>query len=245
MTNYIIFDEIEERRKLYNRIIMDFLYPSKEYYRTQMLDTKCFNLESLVSNIGGMKIFILNIDVQNGIGFKLAKLIRKHGDFISPIILVTAKRTKEQFDLLNNILYLDLLEMNENFADNLTESIKDAHRIITRQAAYSFSSFDEIYRIPYDNIYYIEKNLNDDSITIYTDEDSYVNYATIKGVEKLLGSDPRFMKVHRSCIINIYNVSSYDCKNNVLIFKNGMKIDLISRQGKSELTKKLKDSIDV
>lgn len=50
--------------------------------------------------------------------------------------------------------------------------------------------------------------------------------------------DPRFMKVHRSCIINLLNVKSYDITNNKIKFEN-KETDLIARDKKKELKEKL------
>ena len=87
----------------------------------------------------------------------------------------------------------------------------------------------------------IIKNAGNDSVTIYSYDDSYQQYKTIKGVEDYLRKDPRFLKVHRSCILNLYNIVSYDRKNNTVLLKNGMKTCLISRNMRTILAKKLTD----
>lgn len=158
---------------------------------------------------------------------------------------MTRKERTSIIDELKHILFLDLINVDKHFYEVFRESLYNAYKIITKYSVYSFSIFDEVYRIPYDDIYYIVKNFCDNSVTIYTKDDSYVNYVSVKGLDELLSRDARFFRTHRSCIINLSNVSSYDKRNNILIFKNGMTLDMISKKNKPILIERLKNFANV
>ena len=65
------------------------------------------------------------------------------------------------------------------------------------------------------------------------------NYeSTINNLEKKLDST-YFMKTHRSCIVNIYNINNYNYSTNTVNFINDRKIDLIAREKKKILKQKL------
>lgn len=241
MASFIIYDHDYMRRETYIKIIKKFLYTNSDHYEIYEFDKYNSDVQEQIRKIEGPRIYLINVDVPGLSGLDLARRIRMKGDFISPIILLTEKDKSKLADNLQNILFLDLIELNDNIIKPLLISLKDAYRIVTRYCVYTFSVFDEVYRIPYNDIYYIKKNLNDDSVTIYTKDDSYLNYITVKGIEQSLEKDPRFFKAHRSCIINLYNVSTYDRKSNIVVFNNGMHTDLVSRHNKSILAEKLKE----
>ena len=241
MTNLIIYDRVSDNRDLCIKIIKKFFYSKNDYYKIYEYDKYNMELHNEVNSIEGTRIYLINIDGIAASGLAFARKIRSDGDLISPIILLTSNERSTYVDQLKNILFLDLIKIDDSFIHNLTLSLRDAHKIISRNSVYTFSIFDEVYRIPYKDIYYIVKNQNDDSVNIYTKDDSYLHYITVKSLEKILEHDIRFFKVHRSCIINIYNVSSYDRKNNKLTFNNGTAIDLVARKYKTKLADKLKD----
>lgn len=240
MNSYIIYDHDSDMRDLYIKVIKKFLYTSSDYYKIYEFDKYDSEVEKSIEHIEGTRIYIINIDTPGPSPLDIARQIRDRGDFISPIILITGKKREEIIDKLQNILFLDIIFQDEEFVQNLYRSIKDAYKIVTRHSVYTFSSFDEVYRIPYKDIYYIMKNLNDDSVTIFTKDDTYLNYVTVKAIERTLKEDPRFFKTHRSCIVNLYNVLSYDKKYNVLVFNNGLSTKLISRHNKAILAEKLR-----
>ncbi len=245
MVSFIIYDDDIHRRESYVKIIKRFLYTLRDKYRIYEYDKLDSQVQDELKRIEGARIYLINSDVLSQSGLKLARGLRENEDFISPIIFLTSRDKSELMDEIKNILFLDIIKIDDNIVPNLLSSLREAHRIVTRNSVYTFSSFDEVYRIPYNDIYYIAKNLNDDSVTIYTKDDTYLNYITIKKIEDVLKGDPRFFKSHRSCIVNLYNVSSYDKKSNIIIFNNGMSINLVSRQNKSLLSEKLKEFSNV
>ncbi len=239
MIEFIIYDDIKERRTLYTMAIKNFLYTSLVKYFISEYEKYSINLLQKINHKSGNKIYIINLDVKGINPLKIARKIRESKDFISPIILISKKNKVELLDQLQNVLFLDIILDDDNLFKNLLCDLENAFKIVNSRATYPLAIYDEIYRIPYDDINYIIKNKNDDSVTIYTKDDSFIEYMTVKGIESLLKRDPRFLKTHRSCIINTENVSSIDCKNNIILFKNGESINKISRANKKNLVTKL------
>ncbi len=241
MINFVIYENEKKMVALYKDVINRFLYSRDDFYKIHEFEKYNPSMQERLNSLDGTKVYLISLDINNLNGLEVARSIRTSGDFTSPIILFTAQDKRIFMDNLQNVLFLNLIEKNDQLIKNLIHSLKDAYKMITRYSVYTFSIFDEVYRIRYDDIYYVKKNINDDSVTIYTKDDSYLDYMTIKGMQKMLASDPRFFKVHRSCIVNLYNVSSYDRKSNILTFCNGLEIDLVSRHNKTLLSEKLKD----
>ena len=241
MISFITYDKNGELRELYSKVVKKFFYTSIDRYKIYEYDR--INQETLneIEHIEGVRIYILNLDTPGYDASKFARKIRSDGDLISPIILLTKRDKSEVVEELNNVLYLDLLQIDERLIFTLAGALRDAYDIVSRYSVYSFSIFDEIYRLPYNDIYMIKKNFKDDSVTIYTKDDTYTDYITIRGIESELASDLRFLKIHRSVIINLYKVIGYDKKSNTLSFCNGMTTNMISRHGKSILTTRLKN----
>ncbi len=244
MISLILYDNDKNRREVYIKIVKKFLYKTLDYYKIYEFDRYSLKVEESFKHIGGTKIYIINIDGESPNSLNIARKIRDDGDFNSPIILTTKNAKEKVVDNLQNILFLDIISDDENMIAGIFKSLKDAYNIVKRNDVYTFSAFDEIYRIPYSDINFIMKNINDDSVTIYTKDDTYLDYITVKKLETLLRKDPRFFKSHRSCILNLNNVSSYDKKHNLVIFKDGMTTNLISRHNKMLLSERLTNEID-
>lgn len=83
-------------------------------------------------------------------------------------------------------------------------------------------------RLPYDKILYFE-NVGD-YIKVITDERAHVIYGTIKGLDQKL-SYPRFLKVHRSFIVNLDKIK--DIEDNTLVINK--KVIPVSRAHKPVL----------
>ncbi len=244
MLSFIIYEKDESRRMNYVKIIRNFFYKSKDNYKIYEFSEENSAMLETVRSIEGVRIFLINVDEDSGNGLKFAKRIRHDGDFISPIILLTSKEKETLVDKIQNVLFLDIVKIDDKLVKNLNVNFKEAFKIATRHSVYTFSIFDEVYRIPYNDIYYIMKNSKGDSVTIYTKDDTYTHYVSVKSLEKTLSNDIRFFKSHRSCIVNLYNVTSYDRKDNIVIFKNGSKINLVAKNKKGEMAKRLKNFVN-
>ena len=133
---------------------------------------------------------------------------------------------------------LDFISKYSDIEKELRETLGVAVGIFTKQKSITFTLNGELYQIPYNQILYIEKSLNNNNCKIVTNDGEYFTRDTIQHLEETLSNDQRFMKTHRSCIVNLSNVSSVDLANNIIFFPN-KQIDLIARNKKRELKERL------
>ena len=89
------------------------------------------------------------------------------------------------------------------------------------------------YMIEYRQIIYIEKEPDSKRCIIKTKYGNQVIPGTLSEVYKKL--DDRFLKVHKSMIINTNEILKYEIRKNKLTFKNGEHTHLVSRSKKKEL----------
>ena len=241
MISFVIFEKDNYLRDVYGKVIKRFLSCNKDYY--DIYEYKKYDMNTMidVAKIQGKKIYLINIDLP-GIksGFEFARKIRLSGDYDSSIIMVMEKDRKVNIKNIKDTLVLNIVENNSRLIPELMSAIECAYVIVTRYNVLTISVFDEIYRIPYDDIVYMEKTLNGDLLTIYTKNDSFELFMSIKKMMKLLNNDARFFKCSRSCIINIFNIDTYLCVENKIIFRNGDSTNMISRDGKHALVEILK-----
>ena len=241
MISFVVLEKDHEMRGLLVKIVKNFLFDKDDHYRIYEYERCTKTVQEEVLHIDGPKIYLMDVDDEEVNMCEIARNVRKEGDLNSQIILITDNDKRDYIGKLHNILYLDFLRIDERIIEKVNNAIKDAYKTITRYRAYSFTAYDEIYRLNYDDIYFVTKNLRDDSVTIYTKDDSYLDFISLKGIEEKLSKDPRFLKVHRSCIINLYHISSYDKKSNTIVFNNGMKTNLIAKNSKAKLVKWIKE----
>lgn len=225
-------------RNLYKEVIHNFFGNNEQSYKIIEYDKYHNNLVNEIKNIEGKKIFLLDIEVPGKNGLELAREVRNEGDWLSPLIVITTHENLKSQGFTGRMLMLDFLSKYDDVKINLKESIITAYNIISSYKTMSFKQKGEIYQVLYDSILYIEKNVNDNYVTIVTKNDSITIKGCINTITNFLIEDPRFMKTHRSCIVNLINIKSYDVTNNIIKFENKT-IDLVSREKKKELKERL------
>ena len=82
-------------------------------------------------------------------------------------------------------------------------------------------------------IIYIEKEQDSKRCIIHTEYGTFKAPYTLNAISKEL--DKRFLKVHKSLILNTDKIREYNTKENEVLFDNGITTNLISRTGKKEL----------
>lgn len=238
MINFIIYEDEDKMSNIYKDAIHYFFGNKQQCYKIIEFKKYKNNLIEEINKIEGKKIFILDIEVPGKTGLELAREIRDSGDWLSPLIVITTYEHLKTEGLNGKMLMLDFISKKDNMIDNLKSAIMTAYRIIASYKTISFKQKGEIFQILYDSILYIEKNLNDNYVTIVTKYDSITIKGSINNITNYLIEDPRFMKTHRSCIVNLLNIKSYDITNNIIKFET-KSIGLVSRNKKKELKQKL------
>lgn len=230
MINYIIYAGSKNEFNLYKKVIQEFMNDKEDEYMIYKYSDD--------NHICGKKIYFFDLKKIND--FAIIKKIRFYGDWNSQIIASLENKNNNKFDILKikKLFYFDVIVKDTEWFDKLNLFLKIDYNILNRKKSLCFKYCNELYDILYNDICYIEKNLCNNDSTIVTKNNKYTINLSINKIMNLLNCDYRFYKCHRSCIVNIYNINSYDISNNIIKFDNDS-ISLVSRDKKKELENKI------
>lgn len=239
MFNFIIYEDDINTTNLYKNIIHEFIGGKKDGYKIISFNRYDNNLVEQIHNLMGKKIYILDVQVPGKNGLDLARDIRASDDWLSQIIIISdfEKYRKEAFT--RKMLTLDFIVKDNEVTNNLKNTINLAYKITNTHKAYTFQYNGDFYNIPYHDILYFEKDLNDNYSFIVTEKGKYKIKESITSIENKLKNDLRFFKTHRSCIINLHNVRLLELSTNSIYFIGGKEINLLCRNRKKELKERL------
>ena len=239
MLNFIIYDDekqfLQKNKKIIDCCMMNYDYDYKCYF----FDEYNEKFEEVIKSNNDLKIYLLDIEGKNKSGLDIVRIIReKYNDWSSIIIMITSHE-ELKYDALSNRLYLmDFINKLENIEEILKEDIKrivESYTNSSESLVYEFNH--NLKRIEYKNIIYISKEKDSKKCIIHTIYGNYPIASTICDVLNKLND--KFIKISRSTIININQVSEYDLANNEILFLNGEKTTDISRLCKKDVIKRV------
>jgi len=234
MINFIIYEDEKKFREKYISIILKIVGSMKIAYRIIEIDKYEKNTLSKINKLIGKKIFILDIEVPGKSGLDLAREIRSDGDWKSPMIIVTTHEQLKNAAFTSKMLMLDFISKFYNCEDSLKETLQLTFDIIESNPSFNFQYNGELYQIPYEDILFIEKNVDDIYSTVITKEERIRVRKMIGNIEEELTQDSRFFRTHRSCIVNIDNITSVELRACIIHFGD-IETPLLSRDKKKEL----------
>ena len=205
-------------------------------------DYKCYSFdvynnefEKIIKSNSNFKIYLLDIEGKNKSGLDIVRLIREKYDDWSSVIIMITSHNEFKYDALGNRLYLmDFINKLDNWDELLREDIKHIINSYVNNSECLIYEFNHsLKRIEYKNIVSIEKEKDSKKCIINT---LYGNHSIAGTISDILTKlDDRFIKISRSTIININQVSEYNKITNEIIFLNGDKTTDISRQYKKDI----------
>ena len=237
--NFVIYEDCKEYVSKYKNVINKLLGVTTLNYKIIEINEYNEKVKESLNKIEGNKIYILDIEVPGMTGLELARKIRKTGDWTSPIIIITSHDEFKHVGYTAKILMLNFITNNEELEKDLSETLEVALEINMSKKSLCYTSKGDLYYIPYHDILYIEKSLNDNNCNVVTINNVYNIRKTIIDLEDKLSDDINFIKTHRSCIINLKNIKYIDFENNIIAFAN-KEIDLLARAHKKKLKERMK-----
>ena len=241
MINFIIYEDEKKYREMYISIILKIIGSMQFAYKITEIDKYDKTTMSKINKLVGKKIFILDIEVPGKSGLDLAREIRNSGDWNSQMIVATTHEQLKNATLTSRMLMLDFITKYFDLEDSLKDSLKLCLNILENHKSLNFQYNGELYQIPYNDILYIEKNVDDPYSTIVTKISTIEIKRMIGVLEKDLSDDSRFYRTHRSCIVNIDNITSVELKDNIIWFGKKSTM-LLSRDKKAGLKELLENS---
>lgn len=238
MINFIIYEDERKFREEYVSTILKVVGGKNFAYKIHEIEKYEKNTIEKINKIIGKKIFILDIEVPGKSGLDFAKEIRTLGDWDSQIIVISTHEYMKYMTFTSRLLCLDFISKYYNSSDLLKECLELSLSILNKHQSLNFQYNGEIYQIPYDDILFIERNVDDNYSTIVTKTKKIVLNKLLGTIEDELKNDSRFFRSHRSYIVNTNKIASVKLKECMIMFDNNISC-LLSREKKAELKSKL------
>lgn len=234
MINFIIYEDEKKYREKYISVILKLMGNIKVAYKIIEFEKYDKKTWSKINSLTGKKIYILDIEVPGKSGLDLAHEIRNNGDWKSPMMVVTTHEQYKNAAFTSRILMLDFISKFYECENNLRETLKLSLDILNSHKSLNFQFNGELYQIPYEDILFIEKNVDDLYSTIVTKNERIKIKKMIGTIEEELSTEKRFFRTHRSCIINIDNLTSIELRACIMHFDE-IETPLLSRDKKRQL----------
>lgn len=231
MIEFVIIDDnlfyINKYKLLIDKIMMNY---DIEY--DFVVFDKCSKEILKLLKQGTFKIYLLNYNNADQAN-KLIRYIReKIDDWQSLIILFYI--TKVPSILSENMFITSVISKVQSLENNLLRSLQICLKNYDqRPNALRYCYKKVFYQIDYKNIIYIEKEQENKRCIIKTTSKEYYIPGTLNKIQSLL--DKRFIKCSKSHIINMEQMDSYNKKDNLIRFHDGLEVAAISRNKRKDI----------
>ncbi|MDD2435296.1 MAG: LytTR family DNA-binding domain-containing protein [Bacilli bacterium] len=232
MIEFVICDDdISVCMKVKN-IITKVMMQNNQLYKTRTFNDYDDNFLNFIEKNTRNNIYILDIETKSRSGIDMARIIRKK-DFESIIIFLTIHEELGPTILKNELLFLSFINKFDNAEERLYQSITKALELLNIKKYLKYEEKQIIYTIPLDNILYIMHDIVKRKTVIKTTSNSYFTYRPLVKLINMV--DNRFIRTHRSCIVNQHRVLMIDNHKKIIIFDNQETINLLSNKYFKEL----------
>ena len=212
-----------------NRIMMPYNFE----YKISKFNSYTKEVSEIIKRKNEQKVYILDIELGDVSGLEIASYIREN-DLESIIIFVTAHNECRNDIFYSRLLAIDYIPKDRFWESRFESTMIHTVKAINKRRVLTYEFNHNSYRIPFDDIVYIEKVQDNQKCIINTEDgDAFEINATITSLKKRLG--PNFFQSHKSCIINIDKVKKINYTDNTITFRNNECVYLLSNRKKKEL----------
>jgi len=234
MIDFIICDNDSTVVEKVVNVVSNIMMKNKLEYNIKTFNDYDDCFIKYMSNNTNCCIYILDIQTPSRSGIDVARMIRKN-DINSIIIFLTGHVELGEEILKKELLFLSFINKFDHSLERLNNSILEALRILSIKNILRFEDRGTIYTIFIDDILYITRDSIDRKSIIKTNKCEFKTYKSLAEIKSMLGES--FHKSHRSCIINMDRVCKINKQKRIIVFDNGITIDLISDKYKNDLVK--------
>lgn len=232
MINFIIVDDFKEFTKKIEQILTKIMINNSLEYKIHIFDDYNSEFKKISEDIVSNKIYFLDIETKSASGLDIARNIRKN-DLESVIIFVTAHEELGNAVARDQLMALTFICKFDDFENRVRSAAMKALQIVGKKKVIKFKDGGAVYNIPINDILYITRDTVERKCYIRTDYAVYKVNKTLSEIKSI--SDGLLTQTHRSCLINEERTLKIDRKHGVMLFDNGEKIDLISKNFTREL----------
>lgn len=231
MLKFIVVENCEQTAKEIKSTINQAMMQNSINFSTFLISNSK-DLESYMQD-SDQKIYILDSrGLKNKSALSIAQEIRE-SDWFSYIIILSVFGTDKYSFLECRLMIFDYINLiNENWTKNLHSDVMQIADWINRRGCLIIKHHYIDYCISFEDILYITIELGSRLTTIVTENEKIDCSVSLRQLESRLPS--RFIRVYRSCIVNMDKIVKVDFKNHFLILKNKNRI-WISRQYAKEI----------
>ena len=222
MFEVVIVEDNKIFNKEINKVVDEFIFKNNYKAKKYVFFDYCEELLELIKNNSIFRIYILDMQLPTSDGVAIANYIRA-SDYNSFIIIVTAYTNKFQQKLLETkIMFLKFINKSDDYKTLLLDALQVLN--LKSKNILIINNKDMVYKFETKDILYIYFNDRKSHIVL-----EYNTIETYKTLNELLEQlDARFMRSHKSCIVNIDRIFSINKKKKKITFDNNHELDLVS-----------------
>ncbi|MEG0026444.1 MAG: LytTR family transcriptional regulator DNA-binding domain-containing protein [Bacilli bacterium] len=232
MVDFIVYDDNKLILDNVKKVINNTMMKNNFAYSVRLFTCYSNEFVEIINNEGSFKIYILDIETPTKSGIDVARFIRSK-DVNSVIIFLTSHNELGLTILKNELLFLSFLNKFDDYEGRLILSIEKGLRILGFKNAIRFVEGGISYTIIIDDILYITRDGVERKSIIKTSSAEFKVSKSLTSLKLLAGGN--FIQTHKSCVVNNNRVTYIDKLNRIIMFDNGVSIDLLSTKYKREL----------
>ncbi|MCI6266979.1 MAG: LytTR family DNA-binding domain-containing protein [Erysipelotrichaceae bacterium] len=233
MLRFIICEDNKDFLGRLSNIINKVMMPYNFEYKISKFTEYNKEVEEIINRKYEQKVYVLDIELGDISGLEIASEIREH-DLESIIIFVTSHNECKNDIFYSRLLAIDYIPKDRLWADRFENTIEYTVKAINKRRVLSFEFNYNSYRVPFDDILYIEKVQDNQKCIINTENgNQFEIITTISELAKKLG--PSFFQSHKSCIVNIEKIKKINYADNTITFINNECVYLLSNRKKKQL----------
>lgn len=233
MVRFIVCEDNKEFMTRLQTSINKVMMPYNFEYKISKFFEYNKDLVKVINQKHELKIYILDIELGEVSGLEIASEIREK-DQDSPVVFVTQHNECRNDIFYSRLIAYDYIPKDRFWKDRFESTITLIIKAMNKRRILSYEYNYNSYRIPFDEILYIEKMQENQKCMIYTEDgEQYEISSSMVKLVKRLG--PNFFQSHKSCIINLDKVKKINYADNTITFRNGEEVYLISNRRKKQL----------
>jgi DNA-binding LytR/AlgR family response regulator len=233
MLRFIVCEDNKDFLGRLCNVINKVMMPYNFEYKINKFTTYSKEVEEIIRKKYEQKVYVLDIELGDVSGLEIASEIREK-DLDSIIIFVTAHNECKNDIFYSRLLAIDYISKDRLWQERFESTLVHTIKAVNRRRVLVFDFNHNSYRVPFDDILYIEKVQDNPKCIIYTENGTkYEINLTITKLISILG--PNFFQSHKSCIVNIDKIKKINYADNTITFINNECVYLLSNRKKKEL----------
>ena len=233
MLRFVVCEDNKDFLGRLCNIINKAMMPYNFEYKISKFTEYNKEVEEIIKRKHEQKIYILDIELGDISGLEIASEIREN-DLESIIIFVTAYNQFKNDIFYSRLLAIDYIPKDRLWSDRFESTIEYTIKAINKKRVLSFEYNYNSYRVPFDDILYIEKVQDNQKCLINTENGN--QFEIISSISQLIEKlGPNFFQSHKSCIVNIEKIKKINYADNTITFINNECVYLLSNRKKKQL----------